>query len=56
LKQNIPLSLDENIIQAGTVIAAQQGTSLNHLLQNELERIIRNRRQYNFAKKRLLLQ
>jgi hypothetical protein len=54
LKQNITISLDKDLIQAGKVIAAQQGTSLNRMLRMELERIIRNLRQYDMAKQRAI--
>jgi len=54
LKQNITISLDKDLIQAGKVIAAQQGTSLNRMLRLELERIIRSLRQYEMAKQRAI--
>ena len=54
MKQNITISLDKDLIQAGKVIAAQQGTSLNRLLRLELERIIRNLRQYDMAKQKAI--
>jgi hypothetical protein len=54
LKQNITISLDKDLIQAGKAIAAQQGTSLNRMLRLELERIIRNLRQYDTAKQKAI--
>ena len=54
MKQNITISLDKDLIQAGKAIAAQQGTSLNRMLRIELERIIRNLRQYDMAKQRAI--
>jgi len=54
LKQNITISLDKDLIQAGKMIAAQQGTSLNRMLRMELERIIRNLRQYEMAKQKAI--
>jgi hypothetical protein len=54
LKQNITISLDKDLIQAGKVIAAQQGTSLNRMLRQELERIIRNLRQYDMSKQKAI--
>jgi hypothetical protein len=54
LKQNITISLDKELIRAGKVIAAQRGTSLNGLLRLELERIIRNARQYDIAKQKAI--
>jgi hypothetical protein len=54
VKQNITISLDKDLIQAGKMIAAQQGTSLNRMLRMELERIIRNLRQYEMAKQKAI--
>jgi hypothetical protein len=54
LKQNITISLDNDLIRAGKLIAAQQGTSLNRMLRMELERIIRNVRQYDMAKQKAI--
>ena len=54
MKQNITISLDKDLIQAGKAIAAQQGTSLNRMLRMELERIIRNVRQYDTAKQKAI--
>jgi len=41
MKQNITISLDKDLIQTGKVIAAQRGTSLNRMLRQELEKLIR---------------
>jgi len=54
LKQNITISLDKDLIQTGKMIAAQQGTSLNRMLRLELEKIIRNARQYDMAKQKAI--
>lgn len=54
MKQNITISLDKDLIQTGKVIAAQRGTSLNRMLRLELERIIRNARQYDMAKQKAI--
>lgn len=54
MKQNITISLDKDLIQAGKAIAAQQGTSLNRMLRMELERIIRNLKQYDMAKQKAI--
>lgn len=50
MKQNITISLDKELIRAGKAIAAEKGTSLNSMLRQELERIIRNAGQYDTAK------
>ena len=52
--ENITISLDKALIQAGKVIVAQQGTSLNRMLRLELERIIRNLKQYDMAKQKAI--
>lgn len=54
MKQNITISLDKDLIRAGKVIAAQQGTSLNRMLRLELERIIRNVTKYDIAKQKAI--
>lgn len=54
MKQNITISLDKELIRAGKMIAAQQGTSLNRMLRLELERIIQNVRQYDMAKQKAI--
>ena len=54
MKQNITISLDNDLIRAGKLIAAHQGTSLNRMLRMELERIIRNVRQYDMAKQKAI--
>jgi len=54
LKQNITISLDKDLIRAGKMIAAQQGTSLNRMLRLELEKIIKNAGQYDMAKQKAI--
>ncbi len=54
MKQNITISLDRDLIKTGKMIAAQKGTSLNRMLRLELEKIIRNARQYDMAKQKAI--
>lgn len=54
LKQNITISIDKDLIQTGKVIAAQRGTSLTQMLRQEVEKIIRNARQYDTAKRKAI--
>ena len=54
MKQNITISLDKDLIRAGKMIAAQQGTSLNRMLRLELEKIIKNAGQYDMAKQKAI--
>lgn len=54
MKQNITISLDQDLIQAGKVIAAKRGTSLNRMLRLEMEKMIRNAKQYDTAKQKAI--
>lgn len=54
MKQNITISLDKDLIHTGKLIAAQRGTSLNRMLRQELERMIRDARQYEEAKRKAI--
>lgn len=54
MKQNITITLDQELIRSGKMIAAQKGTSLNRMLRMELEKIIRNARQYDTAKQKAI--
>ena len=54
MKQNITITLDKELIRTGKMIAAQKGTSLNRMLRQELERIIRNAKQYDTAKQKAI--
>jgi len=56
MKQNITITLDKELINAGKVIAAQRGTSLNRMLREELEKLIRAARNYETAKQRAIVQ
>jgi hypothetical protein len=54
MKQNITITLDKELIRTGKMIAAQKGTSLNRMLRLELEKMIRNAKQYDTAKQKAL--
>ena len=56
MKQNITITLDKELINAGKVIAAQRGTSLNRMLREELEKLIRNAKNYEAAKQKAIAQ
>ena len=56
MKQNITITLDKDLISAGKIIASQRGTSLNRMLREELEKLIRTARNYETAKQRAIVQ
>lgn len=54
MKANITLKLDADVIREARVMAAEEGKSVSGLLADELERLVRERRSYDRAKKRAL--
>ena len=54
MKTNITLKLDADILREIRVLAAEENTSISALLAGKLERIIRERKAYDRAKKRAL--
>ena len=56
MRQNITITLDKELISAGKIIASQRGTSLNRMLREELEKLIRTARNYETAKQRAIIQ
>jgi len=53
-KQNITLSLDKDLIQQAKQLSALKSTSISKLLSEELERLVRDHKQYEQAKRRAL--
>ena len=53
-KQNITLSLDKDLIRQARQLSARKSTSVSKLLSEELERLIRDHKQYEQAKRRAL--
>jgi hypothetical protein len=54
MKQNITISLDQDILRKARVLAAHSGTSLSGLLAAELTRIVTQTERYERAKAQAL--
>jgi len=54
MNQSITLSLDKNLIKKAKIIAAQRQTSISRMLSEELEKIIVDSMEYDWAKRRAL--
>jgi hypothetical protein len=52
--KNITLSLDEELLKQARVYAAQQSTTINRLIREYLERLVRQEERSAQARKRLL--
>ena len=53
-KQNITLSLDKDLIRQARQLSARKSMSVSKLLGEELERLVRDHKQYEQAKRRAL--
>jgi len=53
-KQNITLSLDKDLLRQTRQLSAGRSTSISNLLSEELERLVRDHKQYEQAKRRAL--
>ena len=54
MKQNITLSLDKDLIKKAKILAAQRQTSISRMLSEELQKIIADSQEYDWAKRRTL--
>lgn len=54
MKTNLTLKLDEELVRAARVLAAQQNTSISQLMTEQLQKIVESRQAYERAKKRAL--
>ncbi len=54
MKANITLKLDAELLREARVLAAQEGTSVSALLAERLEKIVRERKHYEAARRRAL--
>lgn len=54
MKQNITLSIDKEIIKKARVLAAQRQTSVSRMLGQELQKLIEDSNEYEWAKRRAL--
>jgi hypothetical protein len=54
MKTNITLKLDAALLREVKIFAAEQGTSISALLTDRLEQIVRERNDYDQARRRAL--
>jgi len=54
MKTNITLKLDSGLLREVRILAAEEGTSISALLSARLEQIVRERKNYDRARKRAL--
>jgi hypothetical protein len=54
MKTNITLKLDADLLREVRVMAAQEGTSISALLATRLEKMVRERKAYDGARRRAL--
>ena len=54
MKTNITLKLDSDLLREVKVLAAEEGTSISAMLTAQLEKIVRQRDDYERARKRAL--
>ena len=54
MKANITLKLDARLIREAKLLAAHEGSSISALLAAKLEEIVRQRKNYEKAKRRAL--
>jgi len=50
MKQNITLSIDQDLIKKVKVMAAQRQTSISGMLSDELRKVIQETEKYQWAK------
>lgn len=53
-KSNVTLSIEVDLLREVEVLATQRGTSLNRLLADELEKLVRQAKAYDAARRRAL--
>jgi hypothetical protein len=54
MKTNITLKLDRDLLRRARVLAAEKDTSVSALLAEQLEKVVRDREEYEAAKKHAL--
>ncbi len=54
MKQNITLSIDEQLLRKAKVFAAQRGTSISGLLTQELQNMIKAQETYEQSEKKAI--
>jgi hypothetical protein len=54
MKANITLKLDSSLLREARILAAEGGTSISAMLSAHLEQIVRDRKEYDRARRRAL--
>ena len=54
MTRNVTLKLDADLLRKARVLAAEQGTSMSGMLAEKLAELVREREQYDQARKRAL--
>ena len=54
MKSNVTLKLDTDLLREARIMAAEQGSSISALLAAQLEKVVKERRDYEKAKRRAL--
>ncbi len=54
MKTNITLKLEADLLREARVLAAQEGTSISALLAEQLTKLVRERKNYEAARRRAL--
>jgi hypothetical protein len=54
MKTNITLKLDADLLREARIMAAKEGTSISALLAERLEKMVRERKDYDAARRRAL--
>jgi len=54
MKTNITLKLDADLLREARIMAANEGTSISALLAERLEKMVRERKDYDTARRRAL--
>ena len=56
MKQNITLSIDNELLKRARTLAVQRGTSVGSLLEDTLQNIVERETEYEQAKRKALAQ
>lgn len=54
MKTNVTLKLDAGLLREARIMAAEQGSSISALLAAQLEKVVRERKDYEKAKRKAL--
>ena len=54
MKTNVTLKLDADLLREARILAAEQGSSISALLAAQLEKVVRERKDYEKAKRKAL--